>query len=79
MRPTPAEVRSVLATGNMRVRMRNGRRCDLKRAYPKEAFARNAAGRIFEETNGNQSLYPYKCPECREWHLTSKMPERKKP
>ena len=40
-----------------------------KLAHPTEAQAKQRAALAFKADG--KKLYPYKCPHCRRWHLTS--------
>jgi len=46
-----------------------GRR--IKRRFLAELEAESEASRIKAVTNGRTKLYPYQCPWCSAWHLTS--------
>lgn len=50
------------------------RKCatNMKRTYRTRARALMCAARIAK--GGGGQLYPYKCPGCRQWHLTSQEP-----
>lgn len=47
--------------------------CQRKKTWPTKALAKESAAIVMRTFK--KRAYPYECPECRRWHLTSLPPE----
>ena len=58
---------------------RERRKCAEKTRFSREIMARTQGWSVLAQRGSDMKLYPYQCPWCRSWHLSSKFKPGVKP